>query len=52
MVDEEGKYVWENAKVYLYVGGSQPDERSCALTGHRVLRVELFMTEEGGVLQA
>ena len=35
VVDEEGNYVWENAKVYLYVGGSQPDERSCALTGHR-----------------
>ena len=52
VVDEEGKYVWENAKVYLYVGGSQPDERSCALTGHPVLRVELFMTEEGKVLQA
>ena len=51
VVDEEGNYVWENAKVYLYVGGSQPDERSCALTGHRVLRVELFMTEEGKVLQ-
>ena len=50
-MNEEGNYVWENAKIYLYVGGSQPDEKSYELTGQRVLRVELFVTEEGKVWQ-
>lgn len=50
VVDEDGQYVWENAKIYLYVGGSQPDQRSCRLTGRQVLCQELSVTEEGNVL--
>ena len=40
VADEDGKFVGEGTPV-LYVGVSQPDERSLALTGHACVKMEL-----------
>jgi len=38
IVDNDGKLVLEPGKFEVYVGGSQPDERSLKLTGNKVLK--------------
>ena len=40
LIDEEGKAVLEPGIFTVFVGGSQPDERSCQLTGSKVLSAE------------
>jgi beta-glucosidase len=40
LVNEEGKCVLEPGRFEIFVGGSQPDGRSQALTGTRVLKAE------------
>lgn len=40
VVNDQGEFVSEGTPV-LYVGVSQPDERSLALTGHACIRIAL-----------
>ncbi|MDO4647794.1 MAG: glycoside hydrolase family 3 C-terminal domain-containing protein [Eubacteriales bacterium] len=41
IVNEEGVRIQEKAQYALYVGCSQPDERSVELTGHRPVKLEM-----------
>ncbi|NCB32165.1 MAG: glycoside hydrolase family 3 protein, partial [Clostridia bacterium] len=41
IVNDEGERVMDGKRFTLYVGGSQPDERSAALTGSQPLMVEI-----------
>jgi len=40
VVNDKGEWIAEGRPV-LYVGMSQPDERSCELTGHKPVRIEV-----------
>ena len=44
IVDGEGQRYQEGSHFRIFVGGSQPDERSAALTGQRPLMAELQIT--------
>ena len=44
LIDEEGKCILEPGLFKIYVGGSQPDQRSMALTGTRVLEGQFEVT--------
>lgn len=46
VIDEEGKRVLEPGRFAIFVGGSQPDSRSVALTGTTPVRAELEVTGE------
>lgn len=50
VVNDEGQWIWENTRIELYVGGSQPDQRSRELTGQDVLCMELFTTDSGEIV--
>ncbi|MGE5598624.1 MAG: fibronectin type III-like domain-contianing protein, partial [Bacteroidota bacterium] len=50
VVDEEGRSVLEPGLFRVYVGGSQPDARSVALTGIAPLRAEFEVTGQALVL--
>ncbi len=43
VVDEEGRRLVDGTHFSLYVGTSQPDERSAALTGMRPVRIEITL---------
>lgn len=47
MVDESGKSVIEPGTFRVYVGGSQPDDRSVKLTGRPVLHEDFEVTGQG-----
>ena len=36
LIDESGKCILEPGKFRIYIGGNQPDERSCELTGEKI----------------
>ena len=38
LINNEGKSILESGEFEVYIGGSQPDERSQKLTGTAVLR--------------
>ncbi|MCX7841693.1 MAG: glycoside hydrolase family 3 C-terminal domain-containing protein, partial [Clostridia bacterium] len=40
LVDNEGRHILEPGKFEIFIGGSQPDARSLALTGSKVLKAE------------
>jgi len=44
IIDDEGNYIREPGTFTLYVGGGQPDERTCELMGNKLLseKVELI----------
>lgn len=44
MVDEEGRSILEPGRFRVYIGGSQPDARSVALTGAEPLSAEFEVT--------
>ena len=46
LIDEEGRCILEPGRFRVSVGGSQPDERSRALTGQGVLSAEFELTGE------
>lgn len=46
MVDDEGNIILEPGKFRVYVGGSQPDERSRQLTGKEVLHADFEVVGE------
>ena len=50
MVDEEGRSVLEPGRFRVYVGGSQPDGRSAALSGAAPLCVDFEVTGQALVL--
>lgn len=44
LIDEEGNCILEPGKFRIYIGGSQPDERSEELTGNPVLSADFNVT--------
>ncbi|MBU9722211.1 MULTISPECIES: glycoside hydrolase family 3 C-terminal domain-containing protein [Bacillaceae] len=44
IINEVGQRILEPGKFEIYIGGSQPDQRSVALTGTEVLKYELEVT--------
>lgn len=42
IVDEEGMRYQDSRRFRIYVGGSQPDERSCVLMGRRPVEMEII----------
>lgn len=46
IIDEEGRRIIEPGKFKIYIGGSQPDQRSMALKGSEVLSLEFSVQGE------